>query len=91
MLLSKHEMFGESSLTEHSKRSGTVTALSETICSAIGRKDIERSLGTGIHNLIFYNIKKWALLRSNDFKEFDHANLNAIIMAFQTVIASAGE
>jgi len=34
----------------------------------ISRHDIETTLGSSINNLLFYNIKQWALMRSPVFK-----------------------
>ncbi len=64
------------------KRSGTAKAVTRTMCSMISRKDIESTLGASITNLIFYNIKKWALMRSPIFKQMSPLELNRVIIAF---------
>jgi hypothetical protein len=64
------------------KRSGTASALSKVMCSMISRYDIETTLGSSINNLLFYNIKKWALMRSPVFKLLAPSEINKIIIAF---------
>ena len=64
------------------KRSGTASALSKVMCSMISRYDIETTLGSSINNLLFYNIKKWVLMRSPVFKLLAPAEINNIIIAF---------
>lgn len=64
------------------KRSGTAKAVTRTMCSMISRKDIESTLGASITNLVFYNIKKWALMRSPIFKQMSPLELNRVIIAF---------
>jgi hypothetical protein len=49
----------------------------------ISRKDVEGTLGSSIINLMFYNIKKWAIMRSAIFKNYSPFELNQIIIAFQ--------
>jgi hypothetical protein len=49
----------------------------------ISHEDIENSLGATINNLIFYNIKKWALMRSKLFKGYSAIDINKIILEFQ--------
>ena len=66
------------------KRSGTAKAVSRTLCSMISRKDIENTLGASISNLVFYNIKKWALMRSPVFKNISPIDLNRIIISFES-------
>lgn len=68
------------------KRSGTAKAVSRTMCSMISRKDIESTLGSSIINLIFYNIKKWALMRSPIFKSLSPLDLNRIIISFDSFL-----
>ena len=50
----------------------------------ISRYDIESTLGSSINNLLFYNIKKWALMRSSVFKFLAPTEINKIIIAFET-------
>ena len=36
-------------------------------------------------NLLYYNIQKWALLRSDFFMDYNTAELNKIIMGFECI------
>lgn len=49
----------------------------------ISKKDVENVLGSSINNLMFYNTKKWAIMRSTIFKDFTSFDINRIIIAFQ--------
>ena len=62
------EYFGEASIKENMKRSGSAKAVGRTVCSMISRNDVESTLGSSISSLMFYNIKKWAVMRSPIFK-----------------------
>lgn len=77
------EIFGEASIQENMRRSGTAKAVTRTLCSMISRKDIESTLGASINNLIFYNTKKWALMRSSIFNHLSPQDLNRIIISFE--------
>lgn len=57
----------------------------------ISRHDIETTLGSSICNLIFYNTKKWALMRSSVFKDFDAAEINKIIISFEAFELEDGD
>ncbi len=57
-------MFGESALQLEGRRLGQAKAKTETTCLTIGKKDIEKSLGSSLKNLIYFNMQKWALIRS---------------------------
>lgn len=50
----------------------------------ISRMDIESTLGSSINNLLFYNIKKWVLMRSSVFKHLSANEINKIIISFET-------
>lgn len=76
------EYFGEASIKENMKRSGSAKAAAKTVCSMISRNDIESTLGSSISSLMFYNIKKWAVLRSSIFKNVNPYDINRIIIAF---------
>lgn len=80
-------MFGESSLKNNMKRIGTAIALEDTVCSVIGRKDIEKILGSNIQNLIFYSTKKWAVMRLKLIHDYTSAEIDRIIMSFDTLMA----
>jgi hypothetical protein len=67
-------------------RSGTASALTKTTCSMISRKDIETTLGSSIDSLVFYNVKKWALIRSTLFKNMPPSDLNRFIIAFESIL-----
>jgi len=54
--------------------------MTKTICSIMSRKDVEDTLGSSLNNILFYNLKKWALLRSNVFKNFQQSDLNKFII-----------
>jgi len=64
------------------KRSGSAKAVSKTVCSMISRKDVESTLGSSISSLMFYNIKKWAVMRSSIFKNINPYDINRIIISF---------
>ncbi len=76
------EIFGEASIQDNMKRSGTAKAVTRAMCSMISRKDIENTLGASINNLIFYNTKKWAVMRSPIFKNLPNDDLNRLIISF---------
>ena len=65
LFLKELEVFGESALKQNARRVGKATCRGDTKCLVIGKKDIERSLGANIKNLLFYNIQKWALVRED--------------------------
>jgi len=65
------EMFGESALKENARRQGSAKCVKDTTCLIIGKKDIEKSLGSSIRNLIYYNIQKWALVRTQVFNSYN--------------------
>lgn len=67
------------------KRSGNAKAIGKVVCSILSKRDIENTLGSSINNLIHYNIKKWALLRSSVFKNLDSSDLNKFIIEFQVI------
>lgn len=69
------------------RRGGTATAINNVTCSVISRKDIEATLGSSITHLKHYNVKKWALMRSNLFKHLNIYEINNIITQF--VVLSA--
>ena len=48
----------------------------------ISRNDVESTLGSSISSLMFYNIKKWAVMRSPIFKNVSPYDINRIIIAF---------
>lgn len=73
ILLCEGEIFGEASLADNKRRKGTAQALQRTTCSIICKKDIELALGSSINNLVFYNLKRWALMRSSIFKNLTTA------------------
>ena len=62
-MLKDLDVFGESALKTNARRSGKAICRSDTRLLVIGKKDIERALGSNIRNLLYYNIQKWALLR----------------------------
>lgn len=84
ILLNAGEIFGEASLEENMKRSGTATAITRAVCSMISRKDIENSLGTSLTHLKHYNTKKWALMRSPIFSHLPPADINSFNTEFTT-------
>jgi len=90
IILNAGEIFGEASLQANAKRSGTAMAASDIICSMISHKDIEDSLGSSINNLIFYNIKKWALMRSPIFKNYSAVDINKVITEFNEFLVMDG-
>lgn len=57
--------------------------MTKTICSMISRNDVESTLGSSISSLMFYNTKKWAVMRSPIFKNITGYDINRIIIAFQ--------
>jgi hypothetical protein len=57
----------------------------DTTCLVIGKKDMEKSLGNNLKNLVYYNTQKWALLRSEVFNSYNPIELNNIIMGFESV------
>ena len=65
------------------RRSGNAKAITKTICSMISRNDVESTLGSSISSLMFYNTKKWAVMRSPIFKNITGYDINRIIIAFQ--------
>lgn len=79
------EVFGESALKSNSRRQGRAVCKEETKCLVIGKKDIERSLGSSMRNLLYYNIQKWAILRSDCFQDYNTTELNKIIMGFECI------
>ncbi len=76
------EYFGEASIKENMKRSGSAKAVVKTVCSMISRNDVESTLGSSISSLMFYNIKKWAVMRSPIFKNINPYDINRIIISF---------
>lgn len=58
------DSFGEQSFLENQFRSGTATSRGHTTCLSIGRESIKEILGDQITNIIYYNISKWAIKRS---------------------------
>ena len=84
------EIFGEASIQDNMTRSGTATAVTKTMCSMISRNDIETTLGSSICNLIYYNTKKWALMRSPVFNEFTPAEINKVIISFESFLLDDG-
>jgi CRP-like cAMP-binding protein len=85
------EMFGESALKDNGRRLGEAKCLQDTECLVIGKKDIEKALGSNVKNLIYYNIQKWALLRTEAFKEYNSVELNNIILGFESIYKEDGE
>lgn len=69
------------------RRAGKATAISRSVVAIMNKNDIERAIGTDVNNLLFFNIKKWSLIRSKSFKNYSSSDLNQIIMAFQTIKA----
>ena len=80
--LNAGDIFGEGSIQSGMKRSGTASALNKVMCSMISRHDIETTLGSSVNNLLFYNIKKWALMRSPVFKVLTPVEINRLIISF---------
>lgn len=64
MTLLPGDSFGEQSFLENQFRSGTATSRGHTTCLSIGRESIKEILGDQITNIIYYNISKWAIKRS---------------------------
>jgi len=56
-------MFGESALKDNGRRQGQAKCIEDTDCLVIGKKDIEKALGSNYRNLVYFNVQKWALLR----------------------------
>jgi|LakMenEpi03Aug12_release.lakeMendotaPanAssembly.Ray.scaffolds.fasta_scaffold356257_1 cGMP-dependent protein kinase len=69
------------------RRGGTAIAVNNVTCLMISRKDIEATLGSSITHLKHYNIKKWALMRSNLFKHLNIYEINNIITEFVVLFA----
>ena len=69
-------------MKQNARRTGKAICKEDSKLLVIGKKDIERSLGSTIKNLLYYNIQKWALLRCDEFKDFSSTELNKIIMGF---------
>jgi len=84
-------MFGESALKENARRQGSAKCLKDTTCLIIGKKDIEKSLGSSIRNLIYYNIQKWALVRTQVFNAYNSSELSTIIMGFESILKEDGD
>lgn len=55
-------------MKQNARRTGKAICKEDSKLLVIGKKDIERSLGSTIRNLLYYNIQKWALLRCDEFK-----------------------
>ncbi len=83
-------MFGESALKNNERRQGTAICLEDTSCLVIGKKDMEKALGSNLKNLIFFNIQKWALIRVPNFSVYNSAEMNNIIMGFESVYMEDG-
>lgn len=56
----------------------------------IGKKDMEKALGSNLKNLLFFNIQKWALIRVSNFSIYDSAEMNNIIMGFESIFMDDG-
>ena len=68
LLLKNLEVFGESALKQNNRRVGRAICRDDTKLLTIGKKDIERSLGSSMRNLLYYNIQKWTLVHHEEFK-----------------------
>lgn len=51
---------------------------------------MEKALGSNLKNLIFFNIQKWALIRVPNFSVYNSAEMNNIIMGFESVYIEDG-
>jgi hypothetical protein len=47
-------------------------------------------LGSNIKNLVFFNIQKWALVRTEAFTAYNPTELNNIIMGFESLYKEDG-
>ena len=62
-----------------------------TLSAWIGKKDMEKALGSNLKNLIYYNLQKWALLRTEVLNCYNSVELNNIIMGFESILMSDGD
>lgn len=85
------EMFGESALKDNGRRQGEAKCMEDTVCLVIGKRDMEKALGSNLKNLIYYNLQKWALLRTEVLNCYNSVELNNIIMGFESILMSDGD
>jgi hypothetical protein len=90
MHLSKYDTFGESVFLNKGRRKASAIAVERTVVSLIAKDSFEKHLGTSADNVYFYNLKKWALKRSEIFGKYSDYSLNAINLAFETENAKDG-
>ncbi|KAL4510050.1 hypothetical protein ABPG72_010243 [Tetrahymena utriculariae] len=78
--LSQGESFGETALLQGDQtRTMTIKALEDTTCLALGRDVLTKLLGDKVEMIIYRNISKWALEKSDGFKELTINQLDKIL------------
>jgi hypothetical protein len=90
ILLHEGEIFGEAALADNHRRKGSARAVHRTTCSIISRIDIELALGSSINNIVFYNLKRWALMRSTVFKPLTTTEIHKTIIEFKPFFVKDG-
>lgn len=73
------DTFGEQSFLEGQFRSGTATSRGHSTCLSIGRDAIKEILGGQITNIIYYNISKWAIKRSQVLSKLSNIEIEKVL------------
>lgn len=80
LMLKSGDSFGEQSFLENQYRSGTAVARGrQTGCLSIGREAVKEILGDQITNIIYYNISKWAIKRSQVLSKLSNIEIEKLL------------
>lgn len=88
-MLKKLDSFGENVFKNDSKRVGQAITMCDTVCCYLEKVDLELVFGKKFDNIFHYNLKKWALMRSESLK-LDHFAINYLITRFELKKAEDG-
>lgn len=82
LILGKLESFGESAFKKDGKREGTAVVQEDAVLLTINEDMMKVCLGGTLSNIVFHNVKKWALGCSPIFHNYDSRDIDHIAMQF---------
>lgn len=91
LILSDLDSFGESAFRKNGRREGRAVVEEDLVCLTINEEKMTEILGGTLTNIVFHNIKKWALGCCPIFHEMESIELDRIAAQFETKLAQAGD
>lgn len=91
IVLGSLESFGEGAFKPGGRREGTATVVEDLVCLTINEEKMQECLGGSLSNIVYHNIKKWAIKSSPLFSGYENKDVDQIAMQFTAKMGRAND